>query len=83
MEMTKPAWIFWFFVPFENVFGIPGILVGSAVVAGWLLSFPILGLVIRDEKKLFRVVYVLVAIGLIFWVAMMIYTYLTPAMSHF
>jgi hypothetical protein len=81
--MTKPAWIFWFFVPFENLFGIPGILIGSAVVAGWLLSFPILGLVIRDEKKLFRTVYVLVAIGLIFWIAMMIYTYLAPAMSHF
>jgi quinol-cytochrome oxidoreductase complex cytochrome b subunit len=83
MEMTKPAWIFWIFVPFENLFGIPGILIGSAVVAGWLLSFPILGLVIRDEKRLFRTVYVLVAIGLIFWIAMMIYTYLAPAMSHF
>jgi quinol-cytochrome oxidoreductase complex cytochrome b subunit len=83
MEMTKPAWIFWMFVPFENLFGIPGILIGSAVVAGWLLSFPILGLVIRDEKKLFRTVYVLVAIGLLFWMAMMVYTYLAPSMSHF
>ena len=83
MEMTKPAWIFWIFVPFENIFGIPGILIGSAVIAAWFLSFPILGLVIRDEKKLFRTVYVLVAIGLIFWIAMMIYTYLAPAMSHF
>jgi ubiquinol-cytochrome c reductase cytochrome b subunit len=83
MEMTKPAWIFWILVPFENLFGIPGILIGSAVVAAWFLSFPILGVLIRDEKMLFWTVYVLVAVGLIFWFAMMIYTYLAPAMSHF
>jgi quinol-cytochrome oxidoreductase complex cytochrome b subunit len=83
MEMTKPAWIFWILVPFENVFGIPGILIGSAVIAAWFLSFPIIGIILRDERKLFKTVYGLVAIGLIFWVTMMSYTYFAPAMSHF
>jgi ubiquinol-cytochrome c reductase cytochrome b subunit len=83
MEMTKPAWPFWLFVPFENLIGVGGILLGSVIVGIYLLVFPILSLVIRGEKTLFRTVYVIVAIGLIIWFALMITTYVSPVQSHF
>jgi ubiquinol-cytochrome c reductase cytochrome b subunit len=83
MEMTKSAWPFWIFVPFENLIGIPGILLGMVIVGAYLLLFPILGLIIQGEKRLFRIVYASVAVGLIFWVAMMIITYVSPVQSHF
>jgi len=83
MEMTRPAWPFWFFVPFENLMGIPGILFGNAIIGAWLLSFPILGLIIKRERTLFRIVYALVAVGLVFWGAMMIAAYVMPTESHF
>jgi ubiquinol-cytochrome c reductase cytochrome b subunit len=83
MEITKPAWPFWAFVPLENLIGVGGILLGSVIVAFYLLVFPILGLVIRGEKRLFRTVYVIVAIGVVLWIAMMIITYVSPVKSHF
>jgi ubiquinol-cytochrome c reductase cytochrome b subunit len=83
MEMTKPAWPFWLFVPFENLIGVGGILLGSVIVGVYLLVFPILGLVVHSEKRLFRTVYVIVAIGLIIWFTLMIITYVSPVQSHF
>jgi len=83
MEMIKPAWPFWLFVPFENLIGVGGILLGSVIVGVYLLVFPILNLIIRSEKPFFRTVYVLVAIGLIIWFTLMIVTYLSPVQSHF
>ena len=83
MEMVKPAWPFLLFVPFENLIGVGGILLGAVMVAIYLFVFPILGLVIRGEKTLFRTVYVIVAIGLIIWFALMIITYVSPVHSHF
>jgi quinol-cytochrome oxidoreductase complex cytochrome b subunit len=71
------------FVPFENLIGVGGILLGSVIVGLYLLVFPILGLVIRGEKPLFRTVYVIVVIGLITWFALMIITYISPVQSHF
>ena len=83
VEMLKPAWPFWIFVPFENTIGIPGIPLGMAIVAVYLLLFPMIGLLFRSERKMFRIVYVVVAIGLIFWFAMLIITYVSPVQSHF
>jgi len=83
MEMVKPAWPFLVFVPLENFIGIPGIPLGMVIIAIYLLLFPILGLAIRNERKLFKTIYVLVAVGLLFWFAMMITTYVSPVQSHF
>lgn len=83
MEMTKPAWPFWAFVPFENFIGVGGILLGSMIIGFYLLVFPILNLIIRDEKTFFLTVRVLVAIGLIIWFTLMITTYFSPVQSHF
>ena len=83
MEMTQSAWPFWIFVPLENLIGIPGILLGMVIIGAYFLLFPILGLIIQGEKKLFRIVYVSVAVGLIFWFAMMIITNVSPVQSHF
>ena len=83
MEMTKPAWPFLVFVPLENLIGIPGIPLGMAIVGVYLLLFPIMGLAIRNEQKLFKTVYVVVAVGLLFWFAMVIVTYVSPVQSHF
>jgi uncharacterized membrane protein YfcA len=82
IEVTKPPWVFWIFYPIESLIGISGILLGTAVCAIGLLLIPILGLTIRDEKKLFRAVRVLVVVGLISWIAMMVITYLLPTMQH-
>ena len=83
MEMTKPAWPFLVFVPLENLIGIRGIPLGMAIVGAYLVLFPIIGLAIRNERKLFRTVYALVAAGLIFWGTMSIVTLVSPVQSHF
>jgi len=83
MEMLKPAWPFLLFVPFENLIGIPGIPLGMAIVGFYLLLFPVLGFALRNERKLFKTIYVLVAVGLLFWFAMMIITYVSSVQSHF
>jgi ubiquinol-cytochrome c reductase cytochrome b subunit len=83
MEMTKPAWPFLVFVPLENLIGISGIPLGMAIVGGYLVLFPIIGLAMRNEPKLFRTVYVMTAAGLILWVAMSIVTLVSPVQSHF
>jgi ubiquinol-cytochrome c reductase cytochrome b subunit len=83
MEMLKPAWPFLVFVPLENLIGISGIPLGMAIVGGYLVLFPIIGLAMRNERKLFRTIYVMAAAGLIFWVAMSIVTLVSPVQSHF
>jgi ubiquinol-cytochrome c reductase cytochrome b subunit len=83
VEMLKPAWPFWIFVPFENYIGIPGIPLGMAIVGVYFLLFPVIGLAFQSERKMFRIVYAVVAVGLIFWFAMMIITYVSPVQSHF
>ncbi len=83
MEVTKPAWPFMVFVPLENLIGIPGIPVGIAIVGAYLLLIPLIGLLFRSERNMFRIVYVVVAAGLIFWFAMLIIAYVSPTQSHF
>jgi quinol-cytochrome oxidoreductase complex cytochrome b subunit len=83
MEMTKPAWPFLVFVPLENLIGIPGIPLGMAIVGIYFLLFPIIGLALRNERKLFKTVYVVVAVGLLFWFAMTIIAIVSPVQSHF
>lgn len=82
MEVTKPPWVFWILYPIESLVGISGILLGTAVLACGLILIPVLGLTIRDEKKLFRTVRILVVIGLISWIAMIAITYFMPTMQH-
>ena len=83
VEMLKPAWPFWIFVPFENFIGISGIPLGMAIVGAYFLLFPVIGLLFRSERKMFRIVYAVVSVGLIFWFAMLIITYVSPVQSHF
>lgn len=82
IEVTKPPWVFWILYPIESLIGISGILLGTAVLALGLILIPVLGLTIRDEKKLFPIVRILVVIGLISWIAMMAITYYLPTMQH-
>jgi ubiquinol-cytochrome c reductase cytochrome b subunit len=82
IEVTKPPWVFWILYPIESLVGIPGILLGSVILAVGLILIPIYGLTISNEKKLFRVVKITVIAGLITWFAMLIITYLSPTMQH-
>ena len=82
IEVTKPPWLFWIFYPIESAMGISGILVGSAVLFAGFLLIPVLGITIKDEKKFFRVVKVMIVIGLIVWAALMISTFFSPVMQH-
>jgi quinol-cytochrome oxidoreductase complex cytochrome b subunit len=82
VEMTKPPWLFWIFYPVESALGIVGILVGSAAAFIWLLSIPVLGLFVSEERKLFRISNVIIVIGLITWVALLVITYFSPTMQH-
>jgi uncharacterized membrane protein YfcA len=82
VEITKPPWPFWIFYPIESAIGMVGILVGSAVVSFGLIMIPILGATIGEERKLYRVVNVIVVFGLIAWVALMVITYFSPVMQH-
>lgn len=82
IEVTKPPWLFWIFYPLENAMGIPGILVGSVALLTGLILIPVLGVTLADEKKLLRVVKLLVVFGLIVWAALMVKTYFSPVMKH-
>jgi len=82
IEVTKPPWLFWIFYPIESAMGIPGILVGSVALLTGLILIPVLGVTLTDEKKLLRVVKLLVVFGLIVWAALMISTYFSPIMKH-
>jgi quinol-cytochrome oxidoreductase complex cytochrome b subunit len=82
IEITKPPWVFWIFYPIESVIGIPGILLGTAVLSIGLILIPILALIISEEKVLFRTVRIFVIAGLIIWFGLLIITYFSPAMQH-
>ncbi|MBW1960359.1 MAG: cytochrome bc complex cytochrome b subunit [Deltaproteobacteria bacterium] len=56
IEVTKPPWLFWIFYPIESAIGIVGILVGSIVFLGGLILVPILGHLIEDENRLYKVI---------------------------
>lgn len=83
IEVTKPPWIFWIFYPLESLMGIGGILLGTAIFAVGFILIPILGLTIKHEKKLFRVVTTIVIVGLTTWLALLVITYFLPTMQHF
>jgi len=82
IEVTKPPWLFWIFYPLESAMGISGILVGSLILGAGLLLIPILGIMVKNEKKLFTATRILVIVGLIGWVALMITTFFSPVMKH-
>jgi ubiquinol-cytochrome c reductase cytochrome b subunit len=82
VEMTKPPWVFWIFYPIESLMGIIGIFLGTVIFSIGLILIPILGLSIKDEKKLFRVVNVIVSAGMITWLALLVITYFSPTMQH-
>lgn len=82
IEVTKPPWVFWIFYPIESLIGISGILLGTLVFSIGLILIPILGLTISDERKLLRVVKIVVIIGIISWLALMVITYFLPTMQH-
>jgi ubiquinol-cytochrome c reductase cytochrome b subunit len=82
IEVTKPPWVFWVFYPLESAFGMPGVLLGTAIFSIGFISIPILGLIINDEKKLLRTVNIVAIVGLITWIALLIITYFSPTMQH-
>jgi ubiquinol-cytochrome c reductase cytochrome b subunit len=82
VEETKPPWVFWYFYPIESLLGIPGILFGSAVLMIGLVMIPILGFLVKEEKRLVRVVNTIVIAGLIVWLALLVITYFSPTMKH-
>lgn len=82
VEITKPPWPFWIFYPIESAIGIVGILVGSVIVGGMLVLIPILGLLVSNEKMLFKLVNTITISGVVIWVGLMIATYFMPVMEH-
>jgi len=80
IEITKPPWVFWIFYPIESAIGIPGILLGTVILSIGLILVPILGLMIHEEKILFRTVRTVVVVGLITWFVLLIITYFSPVM---
>ncbi len=82
IEVTKPPWLFWIFYPLESIMGISGILAGTVFVSAGLLLFPVIGILFKNEKRLFKISYTVVTLGLILWIALMIITYFSPTMKH-
>lgn len=82
IEITKPPWPFWIFYPIESAIGIVGILAGSVIVGGTLVLIPILGLLVGNEKTLFKLVNAITISGIVIWIGLMIATYFMPVMEH-
>ncbi|HZD60344.1 MAG TPA: hypothetical protein VE439_07825, partial [Anaerolineae bacterium] len=83
VEVTKPPWPFWAFVPLEELFGVSGILIGSIAILIGLILVPIIGSFIRQERTRFMVVNILLAIGVVTWLVLTIIGYLSPVEKHF
>ncbi|OJV91791.1 MAG: hypothetical protein BGO39_17960 [Chloroflexi bacterium 54-19] len=82
MEITKPPFLFFWIYPFENWFGIPGILYSAVALFGFLTIMPFID---RTPLRRLRSRRVIMVIGLILLVAVLvlsIMTALAPTARH-
>ena len=82
IEVTKPWWMFLAFYPLEDWFGLPALVWAPAILFGGLALVPFVDRSpwrSPSRRRWIIVIGTLVAVAL---VALVLYAYLTPAVSH-
>jgi quinol-cytochrome oxidoreductase complex cytochrome b subunit len=82
MEVTKPAWMFYWLYAFEGPFGVRGILYAAIFFFGLLVLVPVLD---RSPWRSPRLRRIAVAVGLVVVlaiVALSLYVWLSPTQQH-
>ncbi len=82
MEITKPAFVFWWVYPWENLFGVPGIVYAAVGFFGLLAAVPIVD---RTPLRRLRGRKALAVAGLVLLIAILalsVYTGVSPTAKH-
>lgn len=82
VEVTKPAWMFYWLYAFEGPFGVSGILYAGILVFGLLLLIPFLDFRPWRSPGRRRVPLAVAALVLIGMVVLSLYVWLSPTQEH-
>jgi ubiquinol-cytochrome c reductase cytochrome b subunit len=82
MEVTKPAWMFYWLYAFEGPFGVRGILYAGIVFFGLLVLVPFLDVSPWRTPGRRAVALVVAAVVLLAMVALSLYVWLSPVVEH-
>ena len=82
MEVTKPAWMFYWLYAFEGPFGVRGILYAAIFFFGFLVLVPFLDFSPWRSPGRRRVALVVAAVVLLAMVALSLYVWIRPTEEH-
>lgn len=82
IEVTKPPFVFWWLYPFEDLFGVLGILYGAVGAFGLLVLLPFVDRTPLRHLRFRRVALLIGGFLLIGILALSLYTGLTPPAQH-
>jgi ubiquinol-cytochrome c reductase cytochrome b subunit len=82
MEVTKPAWMFYWLYAFEGAFGVRGILYAAIIFFGLLVVVPFVDRSPWRSPQRRRVALAVGAVVVLAMVALSLYVWLTPTQQH-
>lgn len=82
IETTRPIWMFWWFFPFEQWFGVPSVGLAIAVVFGLIYLVPFIDRSPRRRWQERKVSMVIVAVILLLMVAVTVYVWINNPSGH-
>jgi ubiquinol-cytochrome c reductase cytochrome b subunit len=82
MEVTKPAWMFYWLYAFEGPFGVRGILYAAIIFFGLLVLVPFVDFSPWRSPGRRRVALAVAVVVLLAMVALSLYVWLTPSQEH-
>lgn len=82
MEITKPAWMFYWLYAFEGPFGVRGILYAVLIFFGLLVLVPFVDVTRWRSPQRRRVMLAIGALVVLAMVALSLYVWLTPTAEH-
>lgn len=82
MEVTKPAWMFYWLYAFEGPFGVRGILYAAIIFFGLLVLVPFLDFTPWRSPGRRRVALTFALLVLLAMAAFSLYVWLTPSQAH-
>jgi quinol-cytochrome oxidoreductase complex cytochrome b subunit len=82
IETTRPLWMFWWFFPFEEWFGIGSVAVGLAMVFGLLYLVPFLDRSPRRRWQERPVTMAVAAVVVLILVAISVYVWINNPNGH-